>query len=93
VAFESDRTGKGEVWVVNADGSGLRRLTTTPREPSGWPRPLSVPLLWTTDGSQLVVRRPNGFQLVPLQPGGTARTICRLELPQALDARFVTPLR
>jgi TolB protein len=27
LAFQSDRTGRWEIWVMNADGSGARRLT------------------------------------------------------------------
>ena len=27
IAFQSDRTGRWEVWIMNADGSGARQLT------------------------------------------------------------------
>jgi len=34
IAFESTRTGRGDIYVMNADGSGVVRLTTTLREDS-----------------------------------------------------------
>jgi hypothetical protein len=77
---------------VNADGTGLERITTTPTGSPDLPKPQSIPLLWTADGSQIVVRRPDGFALVPSQPGGAPSVLCKLFLPQALDARFVHPL-
>jgi Tol biopolymer transport system component len=89
LAFASDRTGKIETFVVNADGTGLERITTTPTGSPDLPKPQSIPLLWTADDGQLVVRRPDGFQLVVAQPGGATTTLCKLSLPQALDARFV----
>jgi Tol biopolymer transport system component len=92
LAFASDRTGKLEVWVVNADGSGLQRLTSTPSAPNGAQKASSVPLRWTPDGSQIVVRRPDGFWLVPSTPGAAPRTVCRQPEPLTLDARFVQPL-
>ena len=50
VAFISDRDGGDNLWVVNADGSGARRIT---REVDN---ALSSPA-WTPDGQYLVVRR------------------------------------
>jgi Tol biopolymer transport system component len=29
IAFHSDRDGKFQIWMVNADGSGLRQITRT----------------------------------------------------------------
>jgi dipeptidyl aminopeptidase/acylaminoacyl peptidase len=92
LAFASDRTGKLEVWVVNADGTGLQRLTSTPSAPNGAQRASSVPLLWTADGSQIVARRPDGFWLVPTTPGAAPRIVCRQPEPLTLDARFVQPM-
>lgn len=50
VAFVSDRDGGDNLWLVNADGSGARRIT---REVDN---ALSSPA-WTPDGQYLVVRR------------------------------------
>ena len=46
VAFTSDRSGQNDIWVVGADGSGLRRLTDHPADdthPS-----------WSPDGTRIV---------------------------------------
>jgi dipeptidyl aminopeptidase/acylaminoacyl peptidase len=57
IAFQGHLTGRGgedDIYVVNADGSGLRRLTTDPFRDS-WPA-------WSPDGSTIVYvndgRRP-----------------------------------
>jgi len=50
VAFISDRDGGDNVWVVNADGTGLRKIT---KEVDNT---LSSPV-WSPDGNYLVVRR------------------------------------
>lgn len=38
LAFDSDRTGNYELYVMNADGSGAHPLTSDPRFDSWWPR-------------------------------------------------------
>jgi len=35
IAFTSDDSGNCDVWVVKADGSGLKRLTERPGDDSG----------------------------------------------------------
>lgn len=45
LAFESDRSGQWQVWLMNSDGSSLRQLTTGLSD-SGNPT-------WSPDGSQL----------------------------------------
>jgi Tol biopolymer transport system component len=50
VAFQSDRSGSNKVWLINADGTGLRALTRADVE-------LHHPV-WSADGSQLVVWDP-----------------------------------
>jgi TolB protein len=48
IAFAGNRSGAYEIYVVNADGSGLRRLTRTPRHKSSdWPD-------WSPDGRRIV---------------------------------------
>ncbi len=49
--------GEPQVWVVNADGSGLRRLT------SGADGSTSVTPLWSPDGSKLVFQRKLGDEV------------------------------
>jgi hypothetical protein len=50
-------------WVVNSDGSALRRLTQPPTVTDEL-AVASVPLLWTADSLQLVVRRPDGVRFL-----------------------------
>ena len=45
LAFESDRSGQWQVWMMNSDGSNLRQLTSGPHH-SGNPA-------WSPDGSQI----------------------------------------
>lgn len=47
IAFESDRSGTFQVWIVSPDSGELRRLTTGP-ERHGWGR-------WSPDGREIVV--------------------------------------
>lgn len=50
IAFASDRTGDAEIYVANADGTGLRRLTRSPgrdAHPS-----------WSRDGRRLLFQSP-----------------------------------
>ncbi|MFC1672008.1 hypothetical protein ACFL01_02610, partial [Planctomycetota bacterium] len=37
--FQSNRTGKWDIWTMNADGSNLRNITNTANEDEWWPRP------------------------------------------------------
>jgi len=69
IAFASDRSGQSEVYVMNADGSGLVQVTTT-----GGQAPA-----WSPDGTKLAVGgiafsmahvlNPNGTGTVDLAPG------------------------
>ena len=49
IAFIGRRTGNAEVYVVNAEGSGLRRLTRTPGSDSGF--------TWSPDGRKIAFLR------------------------------------
>lgn len=46
IAFTSDMEGNDDIWIVNLDGSNLRRITTDPSH-DGRPR-------WSPDGTKLV---------------------------------------
>jgi Tol biopolymer transport system component len=56
--------GVSDVWLVRADGTGLRRLTTTPIPPAGVPHIGSKPLAWSPDGKQLLAFRHDRFAVV-----------------------------
>ena len=67
IAFMSDRLGRTDVWVMNADGSGQRRLTSTGAGGHF--------LRWTKDGRGVVFRAEMGTERrivrVALEDGGT----------------------
>ena len=46
VAFVSDRSGQDEVWIVEAEGADLKKITTLANEKG--------PLLWTPDSSSVL---------------------------------------
>jgi Tol biopolymer transport system component len=50
IAFDNDRTGDAEVWTINADGSGLERITHDPKTSDGSPA-------WSPDGSRILFER------------------------------------
>jgi dipeptidyl aminopeptidase/acylaminoacyl peptidase len=66
IAFMRDASAGGrcsDVWLVRADGTGLRRLTTSPEPPPGVPCN-SQPLAWSPDGKQLLCFRHDRFAVV-----------------------------
>lgn len=71
VAFTSDRSGNRDVWVVEADGSGLRQLTRTPHDEG-------LTLSWSPAGDSLVIESPrSGDPEVWIMPvgGGESRRV------------------
>lgn len=50
IAFFSDREGGGQVWLANADGTGLKQLTFMTRETVGTGFPV-----WSPDGKRLSI--------------------------------------
>src|SRR5438045_9298096 len=47
IAFSTDRDGNPEIYVVNADGSGLRNLTNNPT--------FDFELTWSPDGTKIAL--------------------------------------
>ena len=67
LAFARAQTyGTSDVYVVRADGTGLRRVTTTPIPPRGEPRTGSLPLAWSPGGARLLAFRHDRIVLVDL---------------------------
>jgi TolB protein len=63
-----------EVYVVNADGSGVTRLTTTPERPDGLPGN-SASAAWSPDGEYLAFLsdRSGGWQIWVMKANGEAQ--------------------
>jgi hypothetical protein len=64
IAFGSSRGGTWNLWLMNADGSGLRRVTTV----------FSLNPSWSPDGTRLAYTGLNGIGIVSAD-GSDARTI------------------
>ncbi len=69
VAFMSDRDGNWEIYIINADGSNLQRLTDNPTE-DGLPS-------WSPDGKVIafVSRREGEWGLWAMTPEGTGQRL------------------
>ena len=67
IAFVSNRSGNNDLYVVNADGSGIVRLTDSPDYESE-PR-------WTTDGARVVfsVFTKDTSRVFTIEPSGAGR--------------------
>ena len=79
IAFAGSRVGQEGIWVMNADGTGKRRLTT--RSGDGEPT-------WSPDGRRIVYRSSSAasFDLwVVPSTGGTRRPLLRTPLANELD--------
>ena len=68
IAFQSNRDGNVEIYVMNADGSGLTRLTNSPGADA-------VPN-WSPDGRKLVFQseRDGNIELYTMNADGTGQT-------------------
>lgn len=78
LVFESHRDGQGEIYVVNVDGSGLKRITSSPGDethPS-----------WSPDGKEILFDSNRGgtWNLYVMRPDGTRER--RLTDPGAAKA-------
>ncbi|MCI0621527.1 MAG: hypothetical protein L0387_07640 [Acidobacteria bacterium] len=82
IAFGSSRSGQTEIWVMNADGSDQRQLTTTPG-PDG--QGSNAPC-WSPDGSKILFasNRSGTYQAYVMDAdGGNVR-----QLTQSLPPNF-----
>ena len=68
IAFESDQNGDAEIYVMNADGSGLTNLTNSPGY-DGYPR-------WSPDGRRIafVSNRHGGADIFVMNADGSGLT-------------------
>jgi len=64
VAFDSNRGGPTQIWVVNVDGTGLRQITQVPAPTPTSPNPADTWPTWSPDGTRLAFTstrtNPNG---------------------------------
>lgn len=65
IAFGSDYAGNSHIFIVNADGTGLRQVTTGEGF-EGYPA-------WAPDGETLVVDGANGLHIVSVADGSMTR--------------------
>jgi Tol biopolymer transport system component len=81
IAFQSNRDGNFEIYVMNADGSAPKRLTNHP----DW----DVDPSWSPDGSKIVFRsrRDGNWEIYVMNADGSAVT--RLTNDPAFDAQPV----
>lgn len=89
VAFLSDRTGHGEIWVADADGRQARQWTFLKQDRLGSPR-------WSPDGRRIAFTAPGAqgsFICLIDAPGATPRPVPGSErcgyLEWALDGRAI----
>ena len=84
IAFaRSPARGVSDVWLVRPNGTGLRRLTTTPIPPRGVAHIGSTPLAWSPDATQILVFRHDRFAVVTVATRAS-RTLKRVGLQYSL---------
>jgi Tol biopolymer transport system component len=85
IAFaRSPSRGVCDVWLVHPNGTGLRRLTTTPIPPAGIAHIGSSPLAWSPDGTTLLAFRHDRFAVVDVATR-TSRDLRRVGLQYSLS--------
>jgi len=84
IAFaRSPARGVSDVWLVRPNGTGLRRLTTTPIPPQGVAHIGSTPLAWSPDAKQILAFRHDRFAVVDVATRAS-RTLKRVGLQYSL---------
>jgi Tol biopolymer transport system component len=69
IAFSSNRDGNWEIYVMNADGSGVTRLTTNRSADDASPA-------WSPDGTKIAfhTNRDDNYEIYVMNPDGSAQT-------------------
>ena len=69
IAFESNRDGNNEIYVMNSDGTGQTRLTTNAGD-------LDADPAWSPDGTKIVFvsSRDGNLEIYKMNPDGTGQT-------------------
>ena len=78
LAFFSDRNGGGQVWISNADGTGLRQMTfdADPEYATGFP-------VWSPDGTRLIVYHNGVTSLLETSEENIGQVVSTLPAPNA----------
>ncbi|MEZ5337356.1 MAG: S41 family peptidase [bacterium] len=66
IYFVSDRDGHENLWVMNADGSGLRQLTELRKNGPRWPR-------LSADGDEIIYEKMGQLYVIPAAGGSPER--------------------
>ena len=83
IAFASDRTGGGDIYVMDFDGSNVRRLTSdaaSERHPT-----------WSPDGRQIAFERAGRIQIMDVDPEGSGEGTNLHEMNPAFPAAQSEP--
>ncbi|MGH7517151.1 MAG: TolB family protein [Gemmatimonadales bacterium] len=83
IAFVSDRSGRFEVWLMNADGSDQRQLTTVGAGGHF--------LRWTSDGSAIVFRADDRSQVRIARVGVADTALTELPLVESGGHMSLSP--
>lgn len=81
IAFHSNNGGAYDIWLINADGSGLERLTWTSA------RVIYAPV-WSPDGKQLAFAGPESALVIDVAKPWKEQLPQRVVVPPELGARF-----
>jgi WD40 repeat protein len=79
IAFTSDRSGRYEIWTIDADGTNLRQLSFDS------PGDTTLPL-WSPDGTRLLFQRARVNVILDLNKDWASQTLQQLPKP---DKTFV----
>lgn len=84
IVFTSERTGSADLWMVNADGTGLRRITEDPERDERQP-------WWSPDGSRIVFASYEWFTGEPFYEASEIRVLA-LESDESFSSGAAAPM-